>query len=75
MQLAILVNKNVMVDVGFRFPTTVAFMGLLTTTVLSYATVQLLNIPQEQRTKVTPRFYLNQVGAGSHTRGKQSGPA
>lgn len=59
--VAILVNKHVMVDVGFKYPTTVACMGLVTTTILSYAALQLLALPGLHRAVVSSRYYLTQV--------------
>jgi len=58
--VAILVNKNVMVDVGFKYPTTVAWMGLLTTTTASFITMQLL-VPQHQRQHMSLRYYMTRV--------------
>lgn len=50
-----------MVDVGFKYPTTVAFLGLVTTTVLSYASLQLLPLDPQQRTPISARYFLYNV--------------
>jgi hypothetical protein len=57
LQVAILVNKHVMVDVGFRFPTTIALIGLVTTTVLAFFAMQLV-VPQDQRVGASPSTLL-----------------
>ena len=50
-----------MVDVGFKYPTTVAFLGLVTTTVLSYASLKLLPLDPQQRTPISARYFLYNV--------------
>ena len=47
-----------MVDVGFKFPTSIACLGLVTTTMLSYACLELL-VPRHQRQPVSMRYYFS----------------
>ncbi|GAX82100.1 hypothetical protein CEUSTIGMA_g9528.t1 [Chlamydomonas eustigma] len=58
--VAILVNKSLMVDVGFKFPTTVCLIGLASTTALSYVAVKIAVPAQEQYT-VTMEQYIFRI--------------
>lgn len=57
---AILLNKHVMVGLGFRYPVTVAAMGMYTTSVVSYATCKAFRITS-QSAHLGPRFYLTRL--------------
>ena len=58
--MAIIVNRKVMVEVGFKFPTTIAFSGLLTTTSISYIAMLFL-VPRHKRVTVTLDHYLYRI--------------
>lgn len=58
--MAIMVNRKVMVEVGFKFPTTIAFSGLLTTTTISYLAMHIL-VPKHKRVTVTLDHYLYRI--------------
>lgn len=58
--LAILVNKKIMVDLKFRYPCTIAWMGLTTTTVASFIAVRLA-VPAHKRRAIGLRYYATRV--------------
>ena len=58
--MAIIINRKVMVEIGFKFPTTIAFSGLLTTTVISYLAMLIL-VPKHKRVTVTMDHYLYRI--------------
>ncbi|GAX82101.1 hypothetical protein CEUSTIGMA_g9529.t1 [Chlamydomonas eustigma] len=58
--VAILVNKVLMVDVGFKYPTTIACLGLLTTTLLSYLSIICI-IPPHERHAVSSNHFFSRI--------------
>uniref|UniRef100_A0A7S0WQ47 Sugar phosphate transporter domain-containing protein n=1 Tax=Chlamydomonas leiostraca TaxID=1034604 RepID=A0A7S0WQ47_9CHLO len=57
---AILANKTILVKLHFPYPVTVSWLGLLTTSCLSYIAMQLF-LPKESRRHVGPRYYATRI--------------
>eukprot|EP00798_Chlamydomonas_sp_ICE-L_P021077 gene21077-27958_t len=57
---AIMINRSLMVDLGFRYPVTVAWLGLLTSTALASIWVELM-IPKSHRQQVTRHDYFTRI--------------
>lgn len=56
----VIINTHLMVDAGFKYPTFVAFMGLVSTTLLSYITM-LATVPKHRRQTMTHTYYTSRV--------------
>lgn len=57
---AILVNKHIMVDLGFKYPAAVAAMGMVGTSIACFLAVRVLRLVPAH-THVTPRFFVSSI--------------